>query len=149
MKTGNFAPMGSLTRSQWRTIAMMATVVIGLHALGFFLLIAVVAPHHYQLGATGAFGVGLGVTAYTLGLRHAFDADHIAAIDGTTRRLMADGRRPASVGFFFALGHSTVVLALALGLGLGLRALAGPVVDGASTFHAVTRLVGSGVSGVV
>jgi high-affinity nickel-transport protein len=54
------------------------------------------------------------VTAYTLGLRHAFDADHIAAIDNTTRKLMADGKRPLSVGFFFSLGHSTVVFVLAL-----------------------------------
>src|ERR1700730_7502348 len=85
---------GSLEAGQWRTGAMMATVVLGLHALGVFLLIAVVAPHHYHLGASGAFAVGTGVTAYTLGLRHAFDADHISAIDNTTRKLMAEGKRP-------------------------------------------------------
>ena len=61
-------------------------------------------------GTAGAITVGAGLTAYTLGLRHAFDADHIAAIDNTTRKLMGEGRRPLSVGFFFALGHSTVVL---------------------------------------
>ena len=65
--------------------ALLAAVVLGLHAVGFFLLIAVVAPRGYELGATGVFGVGLGITAYTLGLRHAFDADHIAA-RSTTRR---------------------------------------------------------------
>src|ERR1700704_2775555 len=121
--------MGSLTSSQWRTVAMMAVIVIALHAVGFFLLIAVVAPHHYRLGASGAFAVGTGVTAYTLGLRHAFDADHISAIDGTTRKLMAEGKRPMSVGFFFSLGHSTIVFALALLFSIGAKALGGQVQD--------------------
>ena len=69
------------------------------------------------------FGVGLGITAYTLGLRHAFDADHIGAIDNTTRKLMADGQRPLSVGFFFSLGHSTIVFVLALLFAVGVRGL--------------------------
>ncbi len=97
----------------------MAAVVVGLHALGFFLLIAVVAPQHYSLGDSGAFTVGIGLTAYTLGLRHAFDADHIAAIDNTTRKLMTEGKRPLSVGFFFSLGHSTVVFVLAFLFAIG------------------------------
>ena len=80
-----------------------------------------------RLGKTGVFGVGLGITAYTLGLRHAFDADHISAIDNTTRKLMADGKRPLGVGFFFSLGHSTIVFALAFLFAIGLRALAAPV----------------------
>ena len=80
--------------------------------MGFFILVAVVAPHHYALGSSGAFTVGLGLTAYTLGLRHAFDADHISAIDNTTRKLMAERQRPLSVGFWFSLGHSSVVFAL-------------------------------------
>ncbi len=93
---------------------MLAFVVALLHVVGFFLLLAFVVPGHHALGgATGVFGVGVGITAYTLGLRHAFDADHIAAIDNTTRKLMAEGQRPLSVGFFFSLGHSTVVFALA------------------------------------
>ena len=100
-------------------------MVLGLHALGFFLLFALVAPHHYRLGASGAFVVGTGVTAYTLGLRHAFDADHISAIDNTTRKLMAEGKRPLSVGFFFSLGHSTIVFVLAFLFALGIKALAG------------------------
>ena len=73
-----------LDRSPLRTVVLMAAVVIGLHALGFFLLIAVVAPHHHAHGRTGAFAIGTGLTAYTLGLRHAFDADHISAIDNTS-----------------------------------------------------------------
>ncbi|MGZ6372176.1 MAG: HoxN/HupN/NixA family nickel/cobalt transporter, partial [Candidatus Limnocylindria bacterium] len=52
--------------------------------------------------------------AYTFGLRHAVDADHIAAIDNTTRKLMQDGQRPVAVGLFFSLGHSTVVVALSV-----------------------------------
>ena len=85
-----------LTRSDWATLAGMAAVVIGLHACGFLLLFACVVPAHLRLGASGVFGVGIGITAYTLGLRHAFDADHIGAIDNTTRKLMQDGQRPLS-----------------------------------------------------
>jgi high-affinity nickel-transport protein len=138
---------GALDRGQWRTVAIMAVVVIGLHALGFFLLIALVAPHHYRLGTSGAFAVGTGVTAYTLGLRHALDADHISAIDGTTRTLMADGKRPMSVGFFFSLGHSTIVFALAFLFAAGVRALDGPVTHGGSTLHGAAAWIGTGVSG--
>jgi high-affinity nickel-transport protein len=123
----------------------MATVVIGLHAIGFFLLIAVVAPHHYRLGASGAFAVGTGVAAYTLGLRHAFDADHIAAIDNTTRKLMSEGKRPTSVGFFFSLGHSTIVFVLAFLFAIGVKALG--MRDG-SRLHELTGWIGTGVSGI-
>ncbi len=139
--------MGSLSSSQWRTVALMATVVLGLHALGFFLLIVLVAPHHYHLGASGAFAVGTGVTAYTLGLRHAFDADHISAIDNTTRKLMAEGKRPMSVGLFFSLGHSTIVFMLAFLFAIGVRALGGQVENGGSQLHNATDWVGTGVSG--
>jgi high-affinity nickel-transport protein len=134
-------------RSEWRTLASMAAVVAGLHVAGFLVLIAVVAPHHYVLGTSGTFTVGLGITAYTLGLRHAFDADHIAAIDNTTRKLMAERKRPLTVGFYFSLGHSTVVFGLALLFVVGLRVLAGPVERGDSTLHSLTYLIGSGVSG--
>ena len=109
--------------------------MLGLHAAGFFLLIAVVAPRGYELGATGVFGVGLGITAYTLGLRHAFDADHIAAIDNTTRKLMAEGQRPLSVGFWFSLGHSTIVFALGVLVVIGVRGLSGAVEDDGSALQ--------------
>jgi nickel/cobalt transporter (NiCoT) family protein len=125
----------------------MAAVVGGLHVGGFFLLIAVVAPHHYRIGDSGAFTIGIGLTAYTLGLRHAFDADHIAAIDNTTRKLMSEGKRPMSVGFFFSLGHSSVVFALAFLFAIGVRALGGPVTHPESRLHHITSLVGTGVSG--
>ena len=126
----------------------MFAVILGLHAIGFFILVALVAPEHYRLGASGGFGIGIGITAYTLGLRHAFDADHIAAIDNTTRKLMNDGQRPLSVGFFFSLGHSTIVFGLAFLLAVGVRSLSGSVENDGSSLHNVTGLVGTTVSGV-
>jgi high-affinity nickel-transport protein len=90
---------------------------------------------------------GLGTLAYTFGLRHAFDADHIAAIDNTTRKLMSEGKRPLSVGFFFSLGHSTIVFGLAFLLAAGVRALSGPVQNGGSTLHQATDVIGTTVSG--
>jgi len=125
----------------------MGLVVVGLHVLGFVTLIALVAPSRYSLGASGAFTIGIGVTAYTLGLRHAFDADHISAIDNTTRKLMQEGNRPLSVGFWFSLGHSTIVFALALLISLGVRSLEGPVKNDSSRLHQVTDWVGTLVSG--
>jgi high-affinity nickel-transport protein len=138
---------GALDRREWGRVAAMTAVVLGLHVLGFFILLAVVAPHHYVLGGSGAFTAGLGLTAYTLGLRHAFDADHISAIDNTTRKLMAEGQRPLGVGFFFSLGHSSVVFGLAFLFAIGVRALGGAVRHGGSALHQVTGLIGTGVSG--
>jgi high-affinity nickel-transport protein len=138
---------GGLTPAQWRTVAGMAAVILGLHLLGFFLLFAFVVPNHFDLGDSGIFGVGIGITAYTLGMRHAFDADHIGAIDNTTRKLMTDGKRPVSVGFFFSLGHSTVVFLLALLFTAGIRGLSGAVSNDGSWLHSATGLVGPTVSG--
>jgi high-affinity nickel-transport protein len=137
----------SLERGQRRTLLMMASVVVGLHAVGFLMLAALIAPRHYQLGTGGAFTIGIGVTAYTLGLRHAFDADHISAIDNTTRKLMAEDKRPLSVGFWFSLGHSTIVFGLALLISIGVRALDGPVKNDHSNLHQVTTWIGTLVSG--
>jgi nickel/cobalt transporter (NiCoT) family protein len=137
----------SLTSGQKRTLVMMATVVGGLHIIGWAMLILLVAPSHYHLGSAGVFTVGVGVTAYTLGMRHAFDADHISAIDNTTRKLMAEDKHPLSVGLWFSLGHSTIVFALAFLLSIGIRSLAGPVTDGGSALHRVTGSVGMLVSG--
>jgi nickel/cobalt transporter (NiCoT) family protein len=98
--------------------------------------------------------VGVGILAYTFGLRHAFDADHIAAVDNTTRKLMQDNtitgthRKPLSVGFWFSLGHSTIVFALAFLLSVGVKALAGQVEDGGSELHSITGVIGASVSGV-
>ena len=136
----------TLTRRDWLRLAGMAGVVVGLHVLGWVTLAGVVAPHHYSLG-TKTFGLGVGVTAYTLGMRHAFDADHIAAIDNTTRKLMHDGQRPLSVGFWFSLGHSSVVFALALLLSVGIKSVVGPVQHSSSGLHHYTGLIGTTVSG--
>ena len=136
-----------LSAAERRSVAGMAAMVIGLHVLGWVVLLVLIAPHQYQVGGQ-VFGVGLGLAAYTLGMRHAFDADHIAAIDNTTRKLMADKQRPVSIGFWFSLGHSSVVFFLCLLLGLGVRALAGQVANDSSSLQHVTGLVGTTVSGV-
>jgi high-affinity nickel-transport protein len=135
-----------LTRTEWVKLGGMASAIIGLNVLGWVTLAAFVAPHHYSLG-TKTFGLGVGVTAYTLGMRHAFDSDHIAAIDNTTRKLMNDGKRPMSVGFWFSLGHSTIVFALAFLLTLGVKALVGPVKNDNSNLHHYTGLIGTTASG--
>ncbi|MEV6119414.1 HoxN/HupN/NixA family nickel/cobalt transporter [Streptomyces sp. NPDC052077] len=138
---------GSMTRAEWRRVAGMAAFIAALHVIGWFTLVAIVAPGHHSLGER-TFGIGIGVTAYTLGLRHAFDADHIAAIDNTTRKLMQEGRRPLSVGFWFSLGHSSIVFALALLLSFGIKALTGPVENDGSQLHNITGWIGTTVSGV-
>jgi high-affinity nickel-transport protein len=138
----------ALDRRDWTSLGGMSAFVLLLHVVGWGLLLFVIVPAHYQVGATGVYGIGLGVTAYTLGMRHAFDADHIAAIDNTTRKLMGDRRKPLSVGFWFSLGHSSVVFGLCLLLGLGVRSLAGQVESDSSTLQQVTGMVGVSVSGV-
>ncbi|MBV9870900.1 MAG: HoxN/HupN/NixA family nickel/cobalt transporter [Frankiaceae bacterium] len=135
-----------LSRDEWARLGGMAAFILALHAVGWFTIAALVAPHHYSLG-TKTFGIGIGVTAYTLGMRHAFDADHIAAIDNTTRKLMADGKRPLSVGFWFSLGHSSVVFVLAFLLSIGVRSIVGPLRDDSSALHHYTGLIGTSVSG--
>ena len=126
----------------WRCLAFVAL----LHAVGWGLLVGVVAPAEYEVGGR-LLGVGLGLTAYTLGMRHAFDADHIAAIDNTTRKLMTDGQRPMSVGFWFSLGHSSVVFVMVMGVALGVRALASGVQDENSTLQRVAGVWGPSISG--
>ena len=137
---------GLLSPAEWRRLAGMYGAVAGLHLLGFGLLM-LGARGHYRIDPTTTFGIGTGLLAYTLGLRHAFDADHIAAIDNTTRKLIGEGRRPLGVGFFFALGHSSVVLALAVAIGFGFRALASQVRDDSSGLHRYAGLIGTSVSG--
>ena len=138
-----------LTRRDRRSLAGMAGVIVGLHLVGFGVLFGLVAPRHLELGGDHpVFTVGVGMLAYTFGLRHAFDADHIAAVDNTTRKLMRDaGRRPLSVGFWFSLGHSTIVFALALLLALGVRQIGGQVEDDGSHLRTVAGVVGASVSG--
>jgi high-affinity nickel-transport protein len=135
-----------LTPKEWLRAGGMVLAIVGLNILGWGMLAAAVG-HHYHVSKTGLFGFGTGVLAYTLGMRHAFDADHIAAIDNTTRKLVNDGQRPLSVGFFFSLGHSTVVFLLAVFLNFGIRALDAQVGNNASGLHKTTTIVGTSVSG--
>jgi high-affinity nickel-transport protein len=135
-----------LSGHERRRLGGMFAFITLLHVLGWGMLVALIAPQHLSVGTT-SFGVGLGLTAYTLGMRHAFDADHIAAIDNTTRKLMEEKRRPLSVGFWFSLGHSTIVFALCVLLAVGIRSIVGQVSDDNSTLHTVTGTVGLSVSG--
>lgn len=130
------------------SILGMALVILALNVIGWGVLLGVVVPQEFSLGASGVLGVGIGVTAFTLGMRHAFDADHIAAIDNTTRKLMAEGDKPVSVGFWFSLGHSSVVFGLFLLLTFGIKALANQVTDDGSGLQATLGTVGTLVSGV-
>ena len=140
------APPTRLGRPEWRAIAALLAVILLMNVLAWGVLLAAVAPRHLMLG-TRVFGVGLGVTAFTLGMRHAFDADHIAAIDNTTRKLLADGKRPVSVGFWFALGHSSLVIALAVGIAAGARFVTG-LSSGNSGARQVLGVVGTSASGL-
>ena len=137
----------SMSTDERRRAGLLIGAIALLHIVGFGLLFGAVMPAHLTLGSSGAFGIGIGLTAYTLGMRHAFDVDHIAAIDNTTRKLMNDGQRPLSVGFFFSLGHSSVVFLLAAAFAAGIRGLTGAVSDDASTLHQVTGVIGPTVSG--
>jgi high-affinity nickel-transport protein len=120
----------SFSAREWRKISWMMLTIIALHAIGFGIFFAFVVPAHYK-----GFGIGLGAVAYTLGLRHAFDADHISAIDNTTRKLLNErhgvegSSRPLKLGYYFSLGHSTIVVAIGLGLVFAERAV----------FHAVSH----------
>ncbi|MBU2667128.1 HoxN/HupN/NixA family nickel/cobalt transporter [Actinoplanes bogorensis] len=140
----------SLTRRDWRSLGGMAAFIVLLHVVGFAVLFGLVVPQHFHLGGVHpVFTVGVGILAYTFGLRHAFDADHIAAVDNTTRKLIQESdRKPLSVGFWFSLGHSTIVFALAFLLSVGVKALAGQVEDDGSALHSVTGVIGASVSGV-
>jgi len=133
------------TRADWVQAGTLLGFIALLHAAAFGILLGLVGPGHYQLG-TKIFGVGLGITAYTYGLRHAFDADHIAAIDNTTRKLRGEGRRPKSVGFWFAMGHATIVAGMAALVAAGAH-IVGALTSGTSTANQTLGIIGTGVGG--
>lgn len=135
-----------LTPSEWLKVSAMTLAVIALHVFGWGML-ALALGHHYRISKTEVFGVGTGILAYTLGMRHAFDADHIAAIDNTTRKLVNEDKRPLSIGFFFSLGHSSVVFALAVLLNFGIRSVDKAVSNNSSALHKTTGIIGTSVSG--
>src|SRR6202453_5262700 len=125
----------SFSPAEWTRLAGLYGFIGVLHLLGWGLYLHY-AGHYPQL-------VGLGFVAYMFGLRHAFDADHIAAVDDTVRFMLQKGKKPLGVGFFFSLGHSTVVLALAIGI-----AFAATAVKTELPFLRNTgAIIGAGVSG--
>jgi high-affinity nickel-transport protein len=106
----------TLSRQERFRVKAMYGSIAAMHAVGFFVFAVFVVPAHYR-----GLGIGVSVLAYTLGLRHAFDADHISAIDNTTRKNMNERRgtdqpRPLGFGYFFSLGHSTIVVVIGVGI---------------------------------
>src|ERR1700751_129103 len=135
-----------LSPAEWTRMGGMVAAVVGLHVRGWGMLAAALGGH-YHISNTTVFGVGTGALAYTLGMRHAFDADHIAAIDNPTRKLVSEGKRPLSVGFFFSLGHSSVGFVLAVLLNFGIKGLDSQVRNDNSGLHTIPGVVGTCVSG--
>jgi nickel/cobalt transporter (NiCoT) family protein len=138
----------SLRTSERAWLAAMLAVVLAVNALGWGIYLFAVMPHHLRYqdvsGSPGlGVGVGVAITAWFLGSRHAFDADHISCIDNTTRKLMADGKRPLGTGFFFSLGHSTIVVAVAVGITVAARAVFGALVDPRSAFETIGGTIGT------
>jgi high-affinity nickel-transport protein len=125
----------AFSRAEWRQLAALCAAVGFLHLLGWGL--------YLQFAKTYPQLAGLGLVAYLFGLRHAFDADHIAAVDDTVRLLQQGGRRPLSVGFFFSLGHSTVVLSLAVAIAVATAAVKVRL----PFLQTLGATVGAGVSG--
>jgi len=138
--------MAALSRDERRRLGAMFGVIFSL-LIGGTLLMWAATSGHYKLSDGTLFGWGTGFLALTLGMRHAFDADHISAIDNTTRKLMSEGKRPLGVGFFFSLGHSSVVTFLAIILNFGIKSLGVQVKDKNSSLHHYTSLIGTSVSG--
>jgi nickel/cobalt transporter (NiCoT) family protein len=126
----------------------MFAVVLAINAAGWGIFILCVMPQHFDyrgVGGSRGLGVGLGVavTAWFLGFRHAFDADHISCIDNTTRKLMADGKRPLASGFFFSFGHASVVVAVGAGITVAARAVFGAVVNPHSAYETAGGTIGT------
>src|SRR6476469_3351728 len=124
-----------LTHQEWLRLSGLGVAVAALHVSGWWLFL-------FYSGRYPALA-GLGVLAYTFGLRHAFDADHIAAIDNTTRKMLQQEKRPLGVGFFFSLGHSTIVFGLALALALAAKTVNSSI----PSFQNWGGYVGTSVSG--
>src|SRR2546425_5511020 len=129
----------SMTSVSWRLSGLFGSVAL-LHVLGWGIMLLLVAPRFPVM-------LGLGGLAYAFGLRHAFDADHISAIDNTTRKFLQEGKKPLGVGFFFSLGHSTVVFLIALALGVATQFFVTNLVNGNGQLKSVAGLIGTGISG--
>jgi len=138
---------GSFSPDERRRARWMFASIVALHVIGFGVFIVFVVPYHYK-----GLGIGVSVLAYTLGLRHAFDADHISAIDNTTRKLLNErraiegSRRPLSVGYWFSLGHSTIVVAIGVGVVVAEKVVYGAVSNSHSGLEQFGGVFGTIVS---
>jgi nickel/cobalt transporter (NiCoT) family protein len=140
-----------LTGREWGRLVAMFLLIVAINVAGWGVYVLCVMPHHFDYegeGGARGLGVGLGVaiTAWFLGFRHAFDADHISCIDNTTRKLMADGKRPLASGFFFSFGHSTIIVAVGVGITIAAREVFGAVVNPSSTYETAGGAIGTLVS---
>ena len=136
----------SMTQAERRRVVGMYASIAAMHLIGFFIFIAFVIPAHYK-----GLGIGVSVLAYTLGLRHAFDADHIAVIDNTTRKEMNERQgtgkpRPFCFGYFFSLGHSTVVVAMGVGIVVAEKVVFGQILNSNSALERFGTLFGTLIS---
>ena len=131
----------ALTPKERARAGLMLMTITALHVVGFGVFIVFVIPSHYK-----GLGIGVAGLAYSLGLRHAFDADHISAIDNTTRKLMSEGKRPLSIGFWFSLGHSTIVIAIGVGIVVAEKAVYGAVSHSSSNLEQFGGVFGTIVS---
>src|ERR1700744_938629 len=136
-----------MTPMEWARFSAMLPFILAINVVGWGIYVLYVMPHHFVYkgeGSSAGLGVGIGVaiTAWFLGFRHAFDADHISCIDNTTRKLMADGKRPLGTGFFFSFGHSTVIVAVGVGITFAARAVFGAMVNPNSAYETAGGAVG-------
>jgi high-affinity nickel-transport protein len=135
----------SLTPGERRKAGGMVAAIVIVNALGWGIFVLEILPEHFRYGGLGV-GLGVAVTAWTLGARHGFDADHIAAIDNCTRKLMADGKRPLGTGFFFAVGHSSVIMIVGVGITVAAKAVYGAVVTPSSGYETAGGVAGTAMS---
>jgi high-affinity nickel-transport protein len=132
-------------RHEYPALAGVLGTVIFLHLLGWGLFIHYNhLPQFHNLVSSNhtLIYAGAGALAYSFGLRHAFDADHISAIDDTTRLMLAKGKKPLGVGLFFSLGHSSIVLALSVGIAFAAKS----AVKFQHSFAHTGGIIGAGVS---
>jgi nickel/cobalt transporter (NiCoT) family protein len=138
----------ALNPREWGRLIAMFAFIAAVNVAGWGIFVLYVLPHHFDYrgeGGSQGLGVGIGValTAWFLGFRHAFDADHISCIDNTTRKLMADGKRPLASGFFFSFGHSTVIVAVGVGITIAARAVFGAMVNPSSAYETAGGTIGT------
>lgn len=126
----------TFTSSEWTCLIGLYGFIAFLHVLGCGLFLYY-SPRYPTI-------VGLGLVSYLLGLRHAFDADHIAAVDDTVRYFVQQGKEPLGVGFFFSLGHATIVVALTIAISFA----AGPIRQVLPEVQGIGGIIGAGVSGI-